>query len=472
MYSTPSQYYPLPHQYQTFLPPVESDRHHFAPGLEHNSWALASAAAAVGSLVGLSAAAATRWWNGDDWYLVVPEPTETNNATPEKASVDNDLPRINESIGEANSDSKFTYEEGRGKYTNRAMELLRQQQLQPETIFKEESLSELRDIQKSLASIQLELSNSPLLMNECDGDTDASRNPLIFRLNTILVKLESILGIDNCDVPSHEPVEPPDFNLEPRFESAADSANPLSTQTVMEANTIDSEAMVSDLRQALAQLVLGKDGPSVSHAQFISGIQLLYLYSSNISNHPHVPRYRRIYCENESYRQNVEKLSGAAALLEAIGFHLGQNSKYWEWMAPASPASVDESWNDVERLYLERAREAVSALKVLKVASEAVDKEDLLKSALHAARLDDNAHLGDKRSSNMPNPHPSQAILGDTNDIASQSIDTPFVCDTDLVTTEVVAILTATSDADFQTKETNETPSDENERISESDVWK
>jgi PUB domain len=485
VFSAPPQYYPPP-QYHTSLPPAEIERHHFGPVLEKNSWALASAAAAVGSIVGLSAAAATRWWNGDDWYLVardrtLPATTETQNVTPEKSSANINLPPINEAVGVALAGPNSAENEGQGEFTNRAMDLLRQQQLLSNSGLSKESLYQLRDVQESLASIQLAL-NKGASVNKCDEDLDSSSDRLMLRISTILVKLESILGIDKCDVWFHEPTEPVEAReneLEPCIDIATGTPNSGSTPTVMELNAIDSEVLVTNLHKALAQLILGKDGRSVSHAQFISGIQLLYLYASNISNHPHVPRYRRIYCENESYRQNVEKLCGAAGLLEAMGFHLGQNSKYWEWMSHA-PTSVEESGNLMENLYLERAREAVSALKVLKSASEAVGKEELLKSALRAAGIDVNAELDsnlsaiEALSTSITSDYPIQTLLADKDAIASQSMDTPFVCDTDLVTMEAAALLTGSAaDGDFQrTKESDEVPPHENERISESEVWK
>ena len=514
MYATPFPHYPRPPQYPSALPPFAEPERTNGPTskiVEESAWAMASAAATVGSIVGLSAAAAMRWWNGDDWYLF------TRNSNTPTASPPAVNARDHFSSGQKESNLISTLDavetEGR-EYTNRAMELLRQQ-LQPDISsfsYNKESLCQLREIHETLISIQGSLDASHA--NEGDSSIDGSAGPLKARMNTVLSTLESILGIENRHVTFQEPFGTTNAPIiESATESFADA--PIvkhATESFAETNEdtmdlvskptpteLDSiPGIVPNLRQALIQLVLNNDIPSLTHAQFISGIQLLYLYATNIANHPNVPRYRRIYCENEGYRRNVEPLKGSKELLEAMGFHLGQNAKYWEWLPVTAPNTNLESESDdvVQEMYLKRVGDAASALSVLKTATETADKEALLHSALRAARLDDcsefavasdllmGAHSQSDRWTAALNS--SETKFCDADKLPVQSTEAPFVCDTDLVTPEAAKLLSAapTDADDFQSlvvaqgnksfieTATDDIISDENERGFVSEVWK
>ena len=120
------------------------------------------------------------------------------------------------------------------------------------------------------------------------------------------------------------------------------------------------------------------------------------MFTLNISRQPHVPRYRRIYCENSNYRNHVKDLHGAVDFLMAVGFEQSEPlrpqtrpSKYWDWLPSSSSRRKSNSaeMQDIETMYLERLREAVVVLEVIKTATQDTGNDDLIQQALTAARL-------------------------------------------------------------------------------------
>jgi hypothetical protein len=437
---------PQPQPQQQQFPLLEQER-------RPDYWAMASAATVVGGVLGLSAAAAVRWWNGDDWYVVTPGSTKEEE---EVTTVDHTSSRNVEVVPLPTTESTITIGQ---EYTNRSMDLLRQHQrnqLPIETSVNHETMLQLRDIQVSLTKIQVSLGDSTTTNCNTQHDPACEKNNvtakstttmeyhLQSRLESILSKLESILtttyGSDDVTVLDENVVEPVSTIInnmdvetasQTHVENTTDDTLPITPMYEMNSNDIvpdlsnateSSEQSVVALREAITHLVRGNnddddDNASTTttttipaHGPFLSGIQLLYLYATNIYHHPRIPRYRRIYCANESYRQHVETFHGAHELLSAIGFvmepppppppvHQRNNnqrtSKYWEWL-PSSSSSVLSSTPektttavtvDWEAIYMERLREAISALGVLKSVSKAIDKEELLQSALISSGL-------------------------------------------------------------------------------------
>ena len=61
-----------------------------------------------------------------------------------------------------------------------------------------------------------------------------------------------------------------------------------------------------------------------------AGSQMLYLYCLNISKNPTVPRYRKIYTNNNTFRNKVGKLLGAKEFLSSVGFVERTNCFEWD----------------------------------------------------------------------------------------------------------------------------------------------
>jgi hypothetical protein len=129
-------------------------------------------------------------------------------------------------------------------------------------------------------------------------------------------------------------------------------------------STGDSKSVL--LREAIRMLAEENEPVSLR-----AGAQLLYLYVMNLSSHPHVPRYRKIFT-NESF-QKVEWLRGGKELLVAVGFEELQNENRFEWQGGSDDGDV---------VYL---KEAAAALSILKSCSDDNTKQ-LSSNALSVLR--------------------------------------------------------------------------------------
>lgn len=117
---------------------------------------------------------------------------------------------------------------------------------------------------------------------------------------------------------------------------------------------------VTSLASALTQLIL--DNPNATKLQ--AAAQMLYLYVINLSSHPRIPRYRKIFTSNETYKNHIADIVGADSLLQAIGFV--ERTSAWEW----EPSD--------EEACLECLRQAAAALSILKVRRPAQETPEAL----------------------------------------------------------------------------------------------
>ena len=81
------------------------------------------------------------------------------------------------------------------------------------------------------------------------------------------------------------------------------------------------------------------------------GANMLYLYCKNLSKNPTVPRYRKIYTNNNSFKSKVGKLVGASDFLFALGFV--ERSNFFEWSPPNETSSDTKSQLDFALVALE-----------------------------------------------------------------------------------------------------------------------
>ena len=71
------------------------------------------------------------------------------------------------------------------------------------------------------------------------------------------------------------------------------------------------------------------------------GAQMLYLYCRNIAKNPSVPRYRKLYTNNDNYRNKVGNLVGATEFLIAVGFVERPGNNMFEWSSTDDDKDVD-----------------------------------------------------------------------------------------------------------------------------------
>ena len=80
------------------------------------------------------------------------------------------------------------------------------------------------------------------------------------------------------------------------------------------------------LEDALRKLANNNDAQQLKF-----GAQMLYLYCRNISQNASVPRYRKIYTNNNTFRNKLGNLVGAKDFLVAVGFVEHAKENLYEW---------------------------------------------------------------------------------------------------------------------------------------------
>lgn len=176
-------------------------------------------------------------------------------------------------------------------------------------------------------------------------------------------------------------------------------------------NTVDdnhsSISTVTRVIEAFTTLLLENDDITKLKA----ATQLLYLYVWNLSNHPTIPRYRKIHTTNDTYKKQIEPLNGARELLLAVGFIPSESntnfigsrvvpnqtkSNMLEWSPTVliqSSMSSDDSFtqNEIEESFVDLLKKVASSLKVLNEARSndyiADARNNLLQRALITSEL-------------------------------------------------------------------------------------
>jgi len=154
----------------------------------------------------------------------------------------------------------------------------------------------------------------------------------------------------------------------------------------------DSARHLRDLRKAVIDLVrLNANDPVALKA----GAQVLFLYVSNLSKNPHLPRFRRVFTSNDSF-QKVDKLKGGRELLCAIGFVPSEDDRFLEWPPVqiesdgATPKSLTAQQKEalVQSYHLTETATALDFLKKMPIKEGEANTQEasltLLEKALEA----------------------------------------------------------------------------------------
>jgi len=92
--------------------------------------------------------------------------------------------------------------------------------------------------------------------------------------------------------------------------------------------------------------------------QVQSCAQMLYMYAMNLSSNPDLPRYRKVYTNNTTFKKKVDTVKGARNILIAVGF-VDQGS-YFEWKGDEI---IPDTMGETSITLLKQAAEALSLLK-------------------------------------------------------------------------------------------------------------
>ncbi|KAL9189005.1 hypothetical protein ACHAXT_011495 [Thalassiosira profunda] len=181
-----------------------------------------------------------------------------------------------------------------------------------------------------------------------DEDSDSTEDPST-QIDTVLDKIQKILAI----VETKEENESDDLNQglvaeAPNNEAAVESESSVADGPAASAKETDTPSIDSDEKKleeskepmpeqsdkseeptASVEDALQKLSTNNDPADLKLGAQMLYLYCLNISKNPTVPRYRKIYTNNNTYRNKVGNLVGAKEFLVAVGFV--ERTNFFEW---------------------------------------------------------------------------------------------------------------------------------------------
>lgn len=328
----------------------------------------------IGGVLGLTAAAAVRWLNGGDFCLL-PPPTrqgDTNEATRILEQSRNiEICTGEEEEGTATEDEEVIVSPADDD-NNGMQEVIRV--LETYCSQQERILQQLSNFKTKQVTDQ----SMNLLRN-----SGTSREALIKQLTEIKAELTTIVAVI-----SQPETTTNGKSWEKRLEESLlqlrecmrrlqqDTTGPVSSDAVVHVESTSafkspvvrkqepSPGKALSLREAIRTLAEENES-----SQLREGAQLIYLYVINLSSHPHVPRYRKIFTSNESF-QKVEQLVGGKKLLLALGFVEKPNCLEWEG-----------GESEEEMTYL---KEAAAALSILK--SSASPSDVLARNALSVMR--------------------------------------------------------------------------------------
>ena len=379
----------------------------------------------IGGIVGLTAAAAVRWLNGGD-FSIFPPPTIDGNANLHDyynqhnkhvagSDQDDDDDDDDDDVNEYPK-YKATYleeeeeEDGQGAKntlsddTNKSLENLRNdvQELatavrtnmaKQEKILRTVSSQASQDItNKSMALLTMNGGGTHQIKKEKDGgendveltkirstlenlvqrlERDATNTAsdgvvdtanvttvnTVTELKDIILKLDTLIDTKRQRSLLHHPVQEAE-------ETALESANPTEETTTKDSS---KSGCPGSIRESLERMVLENDG--MPNDAYQTSVRMVHLYLSNLSNHSHVPKYRKIYTSNDRYQTQVKPLVGADGLLGAVGF--AEKTNCWEWQPGDSESEMKVQLKHVGK-----------ALSILLKRDQYENRQELLNEAL------------------------------------------------------------------------------------------
>ena len=159
---------------------------------------------------------------------------------------------------------------------------------------------------------------------------------------------------EESEAVSPAPVESPTTpskNIDENEAQSPEESSPQSDNSETDQKTSKEDAKQQSLENALQML---SNNNTVDDLKV--GAQMLYLYCLNISKNPTVPRYRKIYTNNNTFRKKVGILIGAKEFLVAVGFV--ERTNFYEWSQ-----SSDEGASMCTKNMLDFALVALELLK-------------------------------------------------------------------------------------------------------------
>jgi hypothetical protein len=356
----------------------------------------------LGGMIGLTAAAASRWLNGGD-FEVLPGPKYPPNAKEQRslflqrleaeqqqeedgmeeeeeddvfldsnevdeevtaALVQEKLLQQVESIAE-NLKSNVEVQEkilkklisNGSSITDQSMNLLRSKDsgTDEEEHFNQSGVLklwiELVEIKAELRSLY-----NATALRETNAELEEQAKTTLGNLEKCIEQINSRVGTTRTTETAVPATNPPLTASTPSTQPLSDVSEPPDAEE-------EDEPIAHTLKESIRVLAEKNDATALR-----VGSQLLFLYIVNLSGMPDNSRYRKIFTSNESFKK-VEVLKGAKELLFAVGFE--EQAGSLEWLPNGTP--------EEEALAMEKLKEASAALGILKSGKQS---NELTESAL------------------------------------------------------------------------------------------
>lgn len=325
----------------------------------------------------MTAAAAIRWLNGEDFSLLPSKTTQDDLLTRQVEAVVQEV-RIQ------NKQQEKLLQRLDLERTNQCVDLLRADEVE------------------KLARIQVELValRQALLESTYGENWDARLSETLDNLQNCMERISSR---------KNSAVLPDSSKL---ITSLRDDSSPEDPPVLRSSDKSQQDEVMEHTSRTLEEAVRTLVQQNSSD-ELRAGAQLLYLYVSNLSKHPTAPRYRKIFTTNDSF-QKVDRLVGGKEFLISIGFV--ETGTYLEW----KPETAED------RQIMELLNCALSALKIVKTVPSVVEPEFVERAVAAAAALP-TRHQSEAHDSLTCPPTPMHQMAG-------------FPCDTELQTPEIGVI--------------------------------
>eukprot|EP00986_Skeletonema_menzelii_P014216 scaffold9116_cov148-Skeletonema_menzelii.AAC.6 len=172
--------------------------------------------------------------------------------------------------------------------------------------------------------------------HESDGNTKADQSVLSSKIDIAIGKGREILALikspeeqSNDKIESQQAPSAEHGNEDEDEAGKQDEKNkpkpdqtPTANENPGENSDVNQDSI--DIEEALQTLSQKNESGELK-----IGAQMLYLYCKNLSKNPTVPRYRKIYTNNNSFSSKVGNLIGVKDFLSALGFV--ERTNFFEW---------------------------------------------------------------------------------------------------------------------------------------------
>jgi PUB domain len=193
--------------------------------------------------------------------------------------------------------------------------------------------AELSDIRRALraapssnaATVAASDSKGKSTLGTDHANWDSRLSATLDDVRSSLESLRSCMNADSLAEPTSTPVLQPVMSQQGPV-AEPDEPQP-SSEATSDSGTADAAVDIGIRRQALER-ALEQLGRSNEHSVMRAGVQLLYLYVVNLAGNAQIPRYRKIFTSNESFKR-VDRLVGGRDLLTAVGFESRENCLEW-----------------------------------------------------------------------------------------------------------------------------------------------